>query len=746
MFDVLNNPNHEFLRPLVTGWLAKIEASVRSRSKWKEIADECLMFYSKSAAAMWDQSYTRQFWKGVKAPKFRITINKAFELVAVFGPNLLWDVPHRTVEPKRPLEIPPELFAGNEQMAQMFQQESSQDDAVNKMTAHLMQAWLNYTPREMPGGGLIGHSEMATIDALIKGRGCSWTRPYKFPGSGRTLTGSFREPPERLLIDPDFNSLDEAKWIALQHVEPHWAVERRFKLPANSLKGRSSLESSWSFAELQGTGDKGNPHRAAGMTNDLIVWYEIWSKTGSGSRMTGMENAVKDHLEETIGDYAYVAIAADVPYPLNCPTDELRKGLTDADVKQRFSWPIPLWTDDRWPVEVLDFYPSPDSAWPIAPLAPAMGELKFLNFLIPWLANRVYSSSRDFWAVNGTHYEHYLNHLQNGEDQCVIPTPTQVADIRQAITVLQQPETRMDVWKLIELVSDQFDKRTGLTESAYGRNENGTQNRTAEETLAKKQAVGVRPEHMQKKVVEWQSRLAGAEGFLARWLITGEDVEPLMGRMGRMMWEQYIMSSDVEKVARQMSFSIAASSIRRPDRDRDVANFQQVSGLWLPVMQAAADKSGNYDPVNFLMKKFGDFHDMDMSGGFIQPAEPDPAQQQLQQQMQQAEMAATQADTELKQANTQKVIAEASGADKSMEQAAAAQKMQMEQQRAQLGIQGDAQKIQLDAIQGEQQLTQQSRQFQQQMIQDKLKAALQLKLQKKQGEAKAKAAIKKPAA
>ena len=115
-------------RPMVTGWLAKIEASRRSRKKWEEVSSECLMFYSKSAAAMWDAGYSKKFWKGVQEPRFRVTINKAFELIAIFGPNLLWEVPHRTVEPKKPLEIPPEVFGdlNNPQIQQVHQQVMAQ--------------------------------------------------------------------------------------------------------------------------------------------------------------------------------------------------------------------------------------------------------------------------------------------------------------------------------------------------------------------------------------------------------------------------------------------------------------------------------------------------------------------------------------------------------------------------------------------------------------------------------------------
>src|SRR5687767_2055131 len=103
MLDHMEAEGYEFLRPLVTGWLAKIESALtcQARKKWKEVADECLMFYGRSAAAMWDPLYSKKFWKGVKAPRFRITINKAFEYVAVFGPNLIWDVPHRTATCKK---------------------------------------------------------------------------------------------------------------------------------------------------------------------------------------------------------------------------------------------------------------------------------------------------------------------------------------------------------------------------------------------------------------------------------------------------------------------------------------------------------------------------------------------------------------------------------------------------------------------------------------------------------------------
>jgi hypothetical protein len=737
-FELQDSPYTEFFRPLVSGWLAKIEGAGRARSKWKEYADECVLFYSKSAAAMWDDNYAKKFWKGVQAPKFRITLNKAFEYVAIQAPSLLWDIPHRNVDPKKAIEIPEELLQ-DPQLAPFLQQIAPQiqlETGRDKLVAHLMQAWLNYTPREMPGGGLECHNELAVIDGLLKGRGCLWTAPYSYPASGRTLTGSFRSPPEDLLTDPDFNTFDEAKWIARKHTEPHWQVERRFKLPPGSLKGKATLESSWSFGEYQANEDKGNPHRKAGLTNDLVVWYEIWSKTGAGARLTNMHEGLKGHLEETVGDYAYIAVCGDCPYPLNCPSDKVRGGMTDAQVKEAFSWPIPLWADDRWPVDVLDFYPSTDSAWPLPPLAPAMGELKFLNFLVPWLANRIYTSSRDFWAVLGPHYEHYQSYLEKGLDQTVIPMAPGAStdDVRKAISVLQQPETRFDVWKIIELVSDLFDKRTGLTESAYGRNEDGTQNRTAEETAAKTRAVGVRPEYMQKKVLRWQCRVAATEAFVTRWFVKAQDTVPLLGQAGAMLWQQFVESTDVELVARQMNYTVAAASIRRPDRNRDISNFQTMSQHFAALVQAFGEMNGDFTQANGMLKKFGELHDMDMSGlYFPAPQEPDQEIPQLEKQKLQAETMKLQADAQKTMAEAQANPAELKMMELAMEQKGEEARLAMEIQKMQAELQAKMVELQLKVKEKQAELQMKAQEHQQDMAFQQQQGQVDLAVKKATG-------------
>jgi hypothetical protein len=66
---------------------------------------------------------------------------------------------------------------------QQFQQENAQRGPSMTRSARLLEMYLNYTPTEQPGGGLATHASDAITEALVKGRGCLWPRPYFMPGS-----------------------------------------------------------------------------------------------------------------------------------------------------------------------------------------------------------------------------------------------------------------------------------------------------------------------------------------------------------------------------------------------------------------------------------------------------------------------------------------------------------------------------------------------------------------------------------
>lgn len=731
MLDLVEDiQGYEFLRPMVTGWLAKIESALTcpARKRWMELQKECMMFYSRSAAAMWDPVYTRKFWQGMKPPRTRVSINKAFEYVAVFGPNLLWDIPHRTATPKKMLQLPQEAFP-DPQMYEAIMQQMAQENGQDRLVSHLMQTWLNYTPREMPGNGLEGHNELAVLDAMIKGSGHLWIHPYSFPGSDRTLTGCFHKPPEDLIIDPDFKTIQEAKWVALRHTETHWAVEKRFGLPPRSLKNKATLESSWHYSELNSRDDQGTGDRRSGKTNDLVVWYEVWSKLGTGARMTGMPDTIKNHLEETVGDYAYLAICPDCPYPLNCPADKIRNGASSDEIRKHFEWPIPLWTDDRWPVERLIFYEDPDSPYGIPPLSPALGELKAMNAIVSWLVSRTWQSSRQMYAVLGQYRDEMKKILDDGGDLEVFGIPSGADDIRKVVQILEGKEVNADPWKILEILSQNFDKRMGMTPFVYGQNEDGTQDRTASTTEARKQAVGARPEFMQKKVVGWQSRVATVEAICAYLFVKANDVVPLMGPTGAMLWQQHIENGDPELIMRQTRFEVAASSIRRPNRERDIANLNELMGRWLPEASKHAELTGDWEPVNGSTKLWGDLHDMDVDKLMFPQKDPNDPQAQLQEAMQQAELQKTQAEAAKLQSEAQQNPAAIKAQELQMKAGMDQQKMQMdmEQSQQELAIEIKKMEMELAMKKAELQMKMQEHQMEMQFKREEGQMDLQLK-------------------
>ena len=221
--DLVDTSKYEFLRPVQKGWLSVIEEGIRARKNFDAVADQCTAFFSEASGFMWKPEFMNKYMGGqCISPKFRITLQKAFELVALYGPYLYWRNPHRTIRSRRKLDLVPEMFIppgyqppqpppqpqgmmpGQEmepppdpvldQAYTLFQEAqriSGMEYAVENVRNQLYESWLNYTPGEQPGGGLAQHSAMAITEGLITGRGVLWVDWYKMPGSKRKLTGCF---------------------------------------------------------------------------------------------------------------------------------------------------------------------------------------------------------------------------------------------------------------------------------------------------------------------------------------------------------------------------------------------------------------------------------------------------------------------------------------------------------------------------------------------------------------------------
>lgn len=649
------------MRNIVDGWVRRLGKAAKAKQPFQKTADQCMQFYTGTLGFMWDDKFQREYMNSKITPQFKLTIAKAFELVAIFGPTLYWKYPNRVCRSHERLELTPEAFGDPEDPStmQIFEEimrvdgiEQKRNDSRNQV----MQKYLNYSQREQPEG-LSVHSSRAITEALIKGRGMLVVKKYLQPASDSWLTGCFYETVDNLFIDPDAElpGLSDCDWIAIRHCDPVKKVERQFNLPKDSLDGKGHVES----AESQSTNvsDHDIWRRREGKTGDTIVWYEIFSRFGVGERTKGVTEGMQDAFEDVVGDYAYICIAEGVDYPLNATSRAIQQA-TDEEVKDLFSWPEPYWTDGRFPVALLDFYEKPNSPWPLAPMAMGLGELMFLNVMMSLLCNRVYSSTRDIMVMLQSAAQDVKAKMQSGEYSVFIElNDSHNKSINEIVQFIKQPDVSFDLFRVIEMVMDMFDKRVGLTELLYGLNPGNKVSRTATDINVKQEMVSVRPEYMANKVEEWQSEAANLEKFCAAWNVKGEWLRPLLGMGGSYLWDTLIAEEDPEIIVREMRASVEAGSGRKPNRQKEAAFIQGAAGYIIPALEAQANVTGDTSGLNEWFKITGEAFEMDMSGLTLGPRTPQPPSEeemQMQQQMQQIEMQKIQLELQKTQLDVEK--------------------------------------------------------------------------------------------
>ena len=140
-----------------------------------------------------------------------------------------------------------------------------------------------------------------------------------------------------------------------------------------------------------------------------------------------------------------------------------------------------------------------------------------------------------------------------------------------------------------------------------------------------------------------------------RFAITAKDVAPRMGQMGAYWWDELITKSPVEMTVFNLRAKIVANSSRRPDKEKDADNMNKVMPFLVPEFSKHADATGDTQPFNNLLARYGEAVEMDMDGLQMGPRQPerDPqqqaAEQQAQEQQMQMQQAQIQADLQGKQ-------------------------------------------------------------------------------------------------
>ena len=659
------NGAYEFLtRPITDAWQGLIRRGLEAKREFNERGAQIEQFYSAGSGFMWQGNYLDRFMggsSGIASPKFKVTINKAFEYVALMGPMLFWQMANRKVRPHRAMQLDPmSLSGGDELMAQFLNQLADQqatEDARNTMRAAVLEHCLNYFQREQYGGGLGAHSSVAVFEALLKGAGFLHSEAYRFPSSDRTLVGSFHVPTDDIIVDPDCRDplWHRANWVAIRHRMAFWEVEQYFQLPPGSLRDYGAALSAG--ASWQSGQPNLPPTKRTEQSKDTIEWYEIFSRAGVGNKLCGTKRIIEPEFDEAAGDFVYLCVAKNCPYPLNMPSGALTDPEASDDfVREALSWPTEYWRDNKWPVSKLDFYPhSGTSPWPEPPLAPAIGELTCLNILISAYIQTAYDSRQQLIGVaKGMLEEAAQQKIKNSsESPLLLEVDTNFKQtIDQVITFLQRPEINGDIPKTIQFLMGLIEQRTGLSDMLYGQN-SGSNPRSAAEYTGKMATVNIRPEYMQRRIADWQSEVADKEVLCMYTHVQASDIAEQLGPLGVVAYEQLVTNEQPEAILRGSKCFVEASDMARPNKERDAAMLTGMQQYLVPVLAGHMAQSNDPNPLNGLISAIGEATEIDVSQFLLpQPGPPDEQTVQLQQAMQQAELARLQAEG-------QKIAAEA---------------------------------------------------------------------------------------
>lgn len=627
-----------------------------------------MRFYDGAHNFMWEDEYSvggegflsENSFGSSGVPHFKMTVNRIFEAVALFGPTLFARYPQVQVTPVNLPTPSPEALGLNvqdQQQVQMYQQQMYRDrymKSVKDSCAEVKAHYLNWVQVE---SNKKSEGRKAITEAIIKGMGCLYTELYSPPGS------TIRYPRSRYLNvddyfkDPDAKYQEDVEWIAIRRCQPVHRVEEKFGLPKGSIKG--TMQSMESQAQPKSKRDaRSKKSKDSSDSYDLIEYYEIFSKSGFGDKLKSAPEKI--HVEsgvdtEQFGKFCYLAVSKDLPYPLNMPTEALKQEGPE-QMFMRAQWPVPFWTDtgmgSGWPVTELYFYEKPGCVWPVSLIKPVIGELRFVNWCMSFLADRVAASCTSYIGVLKSAAEDIQQQLLDNSGPFKIIELSELLgrSMSDVISFVQAPAFSADIWTVVANVLEMIDKRTGLTELVYGLA--GTQMRSAREADIRNANTSIRPDDMAEKTEDWLSESVIKEMEVAAWLLSFEDVVPPLGEAGATVFVRAVQGQQFERLVRDYDYRIEAGSARKPNKANKISQLNEFGKITLPVMQAYA-MQGITGPWNAYAQDYAKLLDLDAERYIVEPPQPDPAQQQMQQMQQQAEMAKIQSDSQQAQLDVQ---------------------------------------------------------------------------------------------
>lgn len=653
-------PEDNPLRPIVKRWLECIKQAEKHKDPFTRDAREAMGFYSSDPDAMWGNEFARGergYNRGLSPPPFRMVVNRVWEAVRLFTAVIHHRNPVRTVTPKEYPIVGPQLLGifpqppmpqmgpdgqpvmgpdgqpvmmpdpGQVYYQQLVQQQQMLFES-RKLVSRLLEDYLNYTPNELD---LKRHSRKVVEEAFIKGASVWWHELYAPPGATVRFAGSFFDSIDNLVWDPDADEFEDIRWAARKRTQPIDEVAAKFGLSREDLKGHIESYSSRAEERIRGYEQR----RKTGKTNDLICYWEVYSKTGFGDRLKDADKDLRGKFD-AFGPNCYIVIAEGVDFPLNMPPAMLQEEVDETGVPPTMfmaaQWPIPFWAEPNgWPFTLLAWHGQPGYSWPISLIKPGIGELRFINWAMSFLATRIATSSQTLIGVakaaDPDLKAKILDDKAEGGFNIVEISEALGRSVNDVISVFQMPGVTQDMYNIIAEVTSLFDRRVGLTELIYGMTRASF--RSAAEATVKSEQISVRPDDYANTLEDALSEVARKEALLARWMVYPQDVAPLLGPMAAQAWQMHVQNENPESIVREYSYRVEAGSARKPNIATKTENLNNFMQVIMPVAQGLI-QAGRPELFNGVMTQWGKVNQMDVSEFLVPPPPPPPPQQEPQ--------------------------------------------------------------------------------------------------------------------
>ena len=624
-------------------WRRMIDHAIKDKQKFQDEADECMAFFDGPYDFLYGKGNSDDLLykgkrKNLPKPSIAVTVNKIAEGVQIFGPTLYSKNPICKVNPRKEPMIPQEAF-GNaqdpmvQQQVMGIMQQLGQQERIDIMRAALLSGYLNYLPEAI---NLKETSRDCIDEAIIKGAGVAWAVMDQLP-AGKNMPAIEYDTIDNLFVDPDHESINHARWVARRFCKPVWEVEAERGLPKETLKGNYGSSS----AEAA---DKAI-NRKEGKTNDLLVYWGIWSKMGLGGLLKGVSEDAAEM--DRFGRYVYVEVCDGYEYFLNVP-EEIWDN--DEEIRRRVQWETPFWADtptsNGWPFELFAFHKVPRKIWPMSHFKAGIGHLQFINWATSFLISGIQKRSRDFIAIAESSGEELKRALQSGDDLEMINMKTSLGEsIDKVVNFLKHPEFNKDIMPIVQWQQHEFEKATGLNELMYGLQHK--QDRSATESKIKENFINVRPEDMGVKVEETMSGCFRKMAMMSRWHQKGQEIAEVYGQVIGQLWDQYVATADMNELMHGLEYRIEAGSTKKPNRAKDQEDASNLMRDLFPMLSKYAMSTGNVDQANALLEIFGKANDLEVDKLKIpkpppQPPPPPPGALEAQQHAQEMQQGAQQ--------------------------------------------------------------------------------------------------------